>query len=66
MRDPYPMTLSHARSNDVTTDPPCPIAGKEPVSGLPSRPQHEVVLDPARLEWAAILADCGLGLALTG
>ena len=43
-----------------------PYAGTESVSGLPSCPQHEVVPDPARLERAATLADCGLGLALTG
>jgi hypothetical protein len=35
-------------------------------SGLPPYPQHEVVPDPARLERAAILTDCGLGLTLTG
>jgi len=35
-------------------------------SGLPSCPQHEVVPDTARLERAATLTDCGLGLALTG
>ena len=36
------------------------------VSGLPPCPQHKVVPDPARLERAATLTDCGLGLALTG
>ena len=41
-------------------------AGKETVSGLPPCPQHEVVPDPARLERAATLTDCGLGLTLTG
>jgi hypothetical protein len=35
-------------------------------SGLPSRPQREVVPDPARLERAATLTDCGLGRTLTG
>ena len=45
----------------------CPVPGM-PVglSGLPSCSQHEVVPDPARLERAATLTDCGLGLALTG
>jgi len=33
--------------------PPC-------LSELPSRPQPEVVADPARLERAATLGDCGL------
>lgn len=30
-----------------------------PLSGLPSRPQREVVPDPARLELAATLTSCG-------
>jgi hypothetical protein len=32
----------------------------------PSRPQHEVVPDPARLERAATLTNCGLGAPLSG
>jgi len=35
-------------------------------SGLPSRPQREVVPDPARLERAATLTDCGLDAPLPG
>jgi hypothetical protein len=34
--------------------------------GLPSRPQREVAPDPARLERAATLDDCGLERTLTG
>jgi hypothetical protein len=34
--------------------------------GLPSRPQREVAPDPARLERAATLANCGLGAPLPG
>ena len=34
--------------------------------GLPSRPQLEVVPDPARLERAATLTNCGLGAPLPG
>ena len=34
--------------------------------GLPSRPQREVAPDPARLERAATLDNCGLGAPLPG
>lgn len=34
--------------------------------GLPSRPQREVAPDPARLERATTLTDCGLGAPLPG
>jgi hypothetical protein len=34
--------------------------------GLPSRPQREVAPDPARLERAATLTNCGLGAPLPG
>ena len=34
--------------------------------GLPSRPQREVAPDPARLERATTLTNCGLGAPLPG
>jgi hypothetical protein len=46
------------------------LAGREALleafDVVKSCPQHEVVPDLARLERAATLTDCGLGLALTG
>lgn len=54
--------MRHDGDVSVQGRPPEPVG----ISGLPSCPQHEVVQDPARLERAATLTDCGLGLALTG
>jgi hypothetical protein len=61
------MRLGSARPTDASAPDRRSGGGKAlRVSGLPSCPQHEVVPDPARLERAATLTDCGLGLVLTG